>query len=129
MTHYDLVLIDDLRVFLQPAEPFILRTEKAGLEWLESLTVEDSIGQLWLDHDLGEDEHGNATDIMSIVNLLEMRLAFDEAPAIGRVFVHTSNNVGGDQMMAALARRVPTLRVNAKEYLRRGTNRELGIPE
>lgn len=121
MTHFDIVLIDDLRNFKEPALAHILRTEKAGFEWLESLTEEDTIGQLWLDHDLGKDDQGNITDIMSIVNKLEERAFFGSAPQIEHVLVHTSNGVGGKQIMDALGRFFRTTRIpeaEMKNYFR-----------
>lgn len=116
MTHFDIVLIDDLRNFKEPVLAHILRTEKAGFEWLESLTAEDTVGTLFLDHDLGEDEDGNVTDVMSIVNKLEERAFFETAPQIDMIYVHTSNSVGGKQIEAALQRFFRTRRIYAGDH-------------
>lgn len=116
MTHFDIVLIDDLRHFKRPVMAHILRTEKAGFEWLESLTVDDSVGTLFLDHDLGKDEAGKVTDVMSIVNKLEERAYFETAPQIDLIYVHTSNSVGGNKIEAALQRFFHTRRIYAGDH-------------
>jgi hypothetical protein len=116
MTHFDIVLIDDLRSFKNPVMAHVLRTEKDGFEWLESLSSEDTVGELWLDHDLGEDESGNVTSIMSIVNKLEERAYFETAPQIDMIYIHTSNSVGGRSMEAALQRFFRTRKIYAGDH-------------
>lgn len=119
MTNCDVVLIDDIRSFKEGvrANPTVFRTEKAGLNWVSGLTADDAVKELWLDHDLGEDENGSVTSIMSIVHKLEEKVFLDEAPSIGLIVIHTSNPVGGRQIEQALGRHFKTLRVYAGDYL------------
>ena len=116
MQIFDSVLIDDLRSFKEPKSGLILRSEETALSWVSLLQPEDRIMELWLDHDLGEDTSGNPTSIMRVVRKLEELVFLGSAPFIGKVFVHTSNPVGGNQIEAALGRHFPTHRVYAGNY-------------
>lgn len=105
MTNFGIVLIDDLRSFVKPQpDALVLRTLPAALEWLKTLTVHDTIEQLWLDHDLGEDENGEVMEIIPFVNQLEEIAYFRNAPVIDEIIIHTSNGVGARKMIAALDR-------------------------
>jgi len=117
MTDFGIVLIDDLRSFKDPDRAdLVLRTEKEALEWARALTTEDSIAELWFDHDLGVDDTGDVTSVMSIVSVLEELAFFDKTPTIERIFVHTSNPVGGKQIEVALARFFDVRRVYAGDH-------------
>ncbi len=118
MTHYPIVLVDDLRIFLQPvpADAVVLRTLDEALAWLEGVTVEDEIGQLWLDHDLGKNDAGEIIEVKGFVRELEERRFYGTAPAIDQVFVHTSNPEGRRWILPAFQGHYRTLPVDAQEY-------------
>lgn len=119
MTNFGVVVIDDLRSFREGMglhADLVLRTEREALEWAEKLTKDDIIEQLWFDHDLGEDESGNVTSTIPIVNHLEKLAFFDEEPEIHQILVHTSNTVGGNTIVAALKRFYHVTRVDASRY-------------
>lgn len=107
--HYPLVLIDDLRCFLpsvNASHALVIRTLDEAMEWLDGLSEDDTISQLWLDHDLGE-VNGEPVEIMPFINALEERLALDDrAPKIHQVIIHTSNVSGRSRIRAALNGRV-----------------------
>jgi len=116
MTRFDVVLIDDLRSFKERKPATVIRTAAESLSWVETLSPEDSIGELWLDHDLGEDQFGIPTSIMPFVSKLEELAFFDKAPEIEKIWVHTSNPVGGKQIEQALGRFFNTSKVYAGVY-------------
>lgn len=119
MTHYGNVLIDDLRSFLERHEnTLVLRTAEAAEKFLEGLTSDDAIDVLWLDHDLGLNELGEATDVMGFVRTLEERFWNGSAPMIRSIVVHTSNPVGAKNIEAALGRNARTVRVDARDFFR-----------
>lgn len=116
MSNYGNVLIDDLRSFIvEPAETLAIRTAREAEAFLATLTSDDVIGTLWLDHDLGLDERGHATDVMGFVRALEERFWDGSAPRIGNVVIHTSNPVGARNIEAALGRNVRCRRIDARE--------------
>lgn len=117
MTDYSIVLIDDLRSFKSDTDAKVIRTAIESVEWLTGLTADDLVKQLWLDHDLGEDAQGNVTSIMDFVQALEEAAFFERAPQIEEIIVHTSNSVGGRQIIAALERFFTVKRVYAGDYL------------
>jgi hypothetical protein len=93
-----IVLIDDLRSFVDGRDADVARTSTAGLGLLERHR-DERLDELWLDHDLGE-----ADTIWPVVEVLE-RAAFDGHPFdIGIVYVHSANPVGAAKMAQALER-------------------------
>jgi hypothetical protein len=68
-----IILIDDLRSFVDGRSAEVARTSAAGMALLDRYR-DRQLDQLWLDHDLGEDE-----TIWPVVEMLE-RAAFDECP-------------------------------------------------
>lgn len=105
MTNFGIVLIDDLRSFVDSeVEAKVIRTLAESLEWLNTLSFNDTIEQLWLDHDLGEDTEGNVTEIIPFVNALEKMAYFKNAPIIDEIVIHTSNGVGATNISRALER-------------------------
>jgi len=117
MNHYENVLIDDLRSFIrEPAGTTVLRSADAAERFLTSLSEHDSVGTLWLDHDLGLNERDEPTEVMGFVRALEERLFEGSAPAINRVMIHTSNPVGARNIEAALRNKLQCYRVNAGDY-------------
>ncbi|MER5455248.1 cyclic-phosphate processing receiver domain-containing protein [Micromonospora sp. NPDC002389] len=92
------VLVDDLRSFLDGRAAHVARTSRAGIEALERHRGQ-RMDELWLDHDLGEDD-----TIWPVVEVLE-RAAFEEVPFdIGVVYVHSANPAGAGRIMQALRR-------------------------
>lgn len=114
-----ILLIDDLRVFLQPVDATIVRTSAAGLGVLrEADSRGHSWSQIWLDHDLGE-ATGTVDVIGPVVDFLCRRAAEGRPVDVDEILVHTSNSVGGDTMVRTLARSgYRVLRLAAGPYLR-----------
>ncbi|WP_433203962.1 cyclic-phosphate processing receiver domain-containing protein [Dactylosporangium sp. CS-047395] len=96
--HHHVVLIDDLRSFVDGREADVARTSTAGVALLHRYR-DRRIDELWLDHDLGGDD-----TIWPVVELLE-RAAFEETPFdIGIIHVHSANPAGAATMVQALLR-------------------------
>ncbi|MCM0677811.1 hypothetical protein NCC78_24485 [Micromonospora phytophila] len=93
-----IVLVDDLRSFVDGRLAHVARTSAAGVEVLARHRGQ-RLNELWLDHDLGEDD-----TIWPVVEVLE-RAAFEEHPFdIGVVYVHSANPAGAEKIMQALRR-------------------------
>ncbi|MET7808919.1 cyclic-phosphate processing receiver domain-containing protein [Micromonospora chersina] len=93
-----IVLVDDLRSFVDGRMAQVARTSRAGIEALERHRGR-RLDELWLDHDLGEDD-----TIWPVVEVLE-RAAYEERPFnIGVVYVHSANPAGAEKIMQALRR-------------------------
>jgi hypothetical protein len=92
------VLVDDLRSFVDGRAAEVARTSAAGIEVLERYRTRH-LDELWLDHDLGGDD-----TIWPVVELLE-RAAFDGHPFdIGTIFIHSANPPGAAKMLQGLRR-------------------------
>ncbi|WP_425487211.1 cyclic-phosphate processing receiver domain-containing protein [Micromonospora maritima] len=93
-----IVLVDDLRSFVDGRVAHVARTSSAGIAALESYRGR-RLDELWLDHDLGEDD-----TIWPVVEVLE-RAAFERRPFdVGVVYVHSANPAGAEKVMQALRR-------------------------
>jgi hypothetical protein len=93
-----ILLIDDMRSFLDGRAAQVARTSAAGVEALQRLGTE-RLDELWLDHDLGGDD-----TIWPVIELLE-RAAFEGHPFdIGVVYIHSANPAGAARMVQALDR-------------------------
>ncbi|GAB3187147.1 hypothetical protein FHX75_12867 [Micromonospora palomenae] len=93
-----IVLVDDLRSFVDGRVAQVARTSTAGIEALERHRGQ-RLDELWLDHDLGGDD-----TIWPVVEVLE-RAAFEERPFdIGVVYVHSANPAGLAKILQALRR-------------------------
>lgn len=93
-----ILLIDDLRSFVDGREAEVARTSSAGVELLERHRT-DRLDELWLDHDLGGDD-----TIWPVVELLE-RAAFDGHPFdVGAIIIHSANPAGAAKMVQVLRR-------------------------
>jgi hypothetical protein len=92
------ILVDDLRSFIDGRCAEVVRTSAAGLVLLQSCR-DERVDELWLDHDLGEDD-----TIWPVIEVLE-RAAFDGHPLdIGVVYVHSANPSGVAKMAQVLRR-------------------------
>jgi hypothetical protein len=92
------ILVDDLRSFVDGRDAEIARTSAAGVELVERCR-DRRLDELWLDHDLGEDD-----TIWPVIEVLE-RAAFDGQPFdIGVVNVHSANPAGATKMAQVLRR-------------------------
>ena len=112
-----IVLIDDERDFIDaPADVLVFRNSADTLRWLNSLDGSERIDQLWFDHDLGIVE-GDKDSTIPVLRWFEEKCFFGEAPEIGQVIVHTSNNVGGKEIFESMKRYYKTVREFAGDYL------------
>jgi hypothetical protein len=92
------ILIDDLRSFVDGRDAEIARTSAAGVELIERCR-DQRLDELWLDHDLGEDD-----TIWPVVEVLE-RAAFDGQPFdVGLINIHSANPAGAAKMAQVLRR-------------------------
>lgn len=92
------ILIDDLRSFVDGRPAEVARSSAGGVELLRRHRAA-RIDELWLDHDLGGDD-----TIWPVVELLELA-AFEERPFdVGVILVHSANPAGGATMLRALRR-------------------------
>lgn len=93
-----IILIDDLRSFADGRSAEVARTSAAGVALLDRYRSQ-RLDQLWLDHDLGEDD-----TIWPVVEVLE-RAAFQECPFdVGVINIHSANPAGATKMAQALQR-------------------------
>lgn len=92
------VLVDDLRSFADGRGAEVARTSAAGVAVLQRCR-DERVDELWLDHDLGEND-----TIWPVVEVLE-RAAFDGRPIdVGIVYVHSANPIGAAKMAQVLRR-------------------------
>lgn len=92
------VLVDDLRSFTDGRTAEVARTSAAGVAILQRYRGE-RVDELWLDHDLGEDD-----TIWPVVEVLE-HAAFEGHPVdVGVIYVHSANPAGAAKMALALRR-------------------------
>ncbi|AEV85520.1 hypothetical protein ACWT_4498 [Actinoplanes sp. SE50] len=93
-----IVLIDDLRSFVDGRAAEVARSSAAGVALLDRLR-EHRLDELWLDHDLGGED-----TIWPVVAVLE-RAAFEERPFdVGLILIHSANPSGAAKMGQALRR-------------------------
>jgi hypothetical protein len=93
-----IVLVDDLRSFLDDRPAEVARTSAAGVELLGRYQSH-RLDELWLDHDLGDDD-----TIWPVVEVLE-KAAFEGRPFdVGAVIIHSANPAGAARMAQALRR-------------------------
>ena len=93
-----IVLIDDLRSFVDGRTAEVARTSSAGVELLDRHRSH-RLDELWLDHDLGDDD-----TIWPVVEVLE-RAAFEGRPFdVGVVIIHSANPAGAAKMAQVLRR-------------------------
>lgn len=87
-----------LRSFVDGRSADVARTSTAGVELLERCH-DQRLDELWLDHDLGEDD-----TIWPVAEVLE-RAAFDGRPFdVGVINIHSANPAGVAKMAQALRR-------------------------
>ncbi|WBB57198.1 cyclic-phosphate processing receiver domain-containing protein [Verrucosispora sp. WMMD573] len=91
-----IVLVDDLRSFVDGRNAQVARTSVAGVELLGRYR-DRRLDELWLDHDLGGDD-----TIWPVVEVLE-RSAFDKRPFdVGVINVHSANPAGAAKIVQVL---------------------------
>lgn len=90
------ILIDDLRSFVDGRDAEVARTSAAGVECLERCAGQ-RLDELWLDHDLGDED-----TIWPVIEVLE-RAAFHGRPFdVGLINVHSANPAGAIKMAQVL---------------------------
>ena len=93
-----IVLIDDLRSFVDGRSAEVARTSSAGVELLDRHRSH-RLDELWLDHDLGDED-----TIWPVVEVLE-QAAFECRPFdVGVVVIHSANPAGAATMAQPLRR-------------------------
>ena len=109
-----ILLVDDLRDFKDNRECVIARNSSEALTILKQDKFWDEI---WLDHDLGIVEEVGIDNVMRVVDYLSKQ-AFEGNPIeVGLIYVHTSNPVGGKQIMLSLQNfGYNCVRVNAPDF-------------
>ena len=91
-----IALVDDLRSFVDGRRAEVARTSTAGVELLQRYRNR-RLDELWLDHDLGEND-----TIWPVVEVLE-RAAFEDRPFdIGVINVHSANPAGAAKIAQVL---------------------------
>lgn len=105
------LLIDDLRNFVkEPKNLIVCRNSEAALAELRK--ENSAFTSIWLDHDLGGED-----TINPVVDYLCERSTWNNPVDVLTIYVHTSNPVGGDQMMRSLAKYgYLAVRVNADNH-------------
>ena len=106
MSQYFILVIDDERALPVSEIPVLLaRNSRDGLEMLKEFQASGvRLDELWLDHDLGEDDsspYGWDT-IMPVVHWLEELGAAGTPLDVGVIIVHTQNAAAAPAMMDAL---------------------------
>lgn len=90
------ILVDDLRSFVDGRHAEVVRTSAAAVELLGRCR-DQRVEELWLDHDLGGDD-----TIWPVVEVLE-RAVFDDRPFdIGVIYVHSANPAGAAKIAQVL---------------------------
>ncbi|MEV6601655.1 cyclic-phosphate processing receiver domain-containing protein [Actinoplanes sp. NPDC051346] len=93
-----IILVDDLRSFVDGRRAEVARTSLAGVELL-ARHRRHRLDELWLDHDLGERD-----TIWPVVEVLELA-AFEGSPfEVGVINIHSANPAGAAKMAQALRR-------------------------
>lgn len=97
-----IVVVDDERTFQGDDVDVYLRTENEALAWFARWYTADArrpigateawIDELWLDHDLGDEQ-----DVMSVVHFLSSISRGHRLP-IRKILIHTQNPVGAANM-------------------------------
>lgn len=109
-----ILLIDDLRDFQDKRECVIARN---SFEALKILSEDNIWDEIWFDHDLGIVNGHEVDDVMKIVDYLCEKAFNDEPANVDIIYVHTSNPVGGNQIMQSLANYgYNCIRVNASKH-------------
>jgi hypothetical protein len=94
----NIVLVDDLRSFVDGRRAEVAWTSAAGVDLLQRYR-DKWLDELWLDHDLGE-----CDTIWPVVEVLE-RAAFEDRPFdIGVINVHSANPAGAAKITQVLRR-------------------------
>lgn len=105
VTGYRIVVIDDERVPDDVPAGVTLELYRTLAEGTAALKAyhrhHTRVDELWLDHDLGENDEGWDT-IMPLVNWMEEIAVAGDPLRVGFVFVHTSSPPGAMNMLAAL---------------------------
>jgi hypothetical protein len=93
-----IILVDDLRSFVDGRAAEVARTSAAGAELVRRYRGR-RLDELWLDHDLGDDD-----TIWPVVEVLE-RAAFEGDPFdVGIINVHSANPAGAWKIAQVLRR-------------------------
>ena len=95
-TEITVVLVDDLRSFVDGRRAEVARTSAAGVDLLHRYRGQ-RLDELWLDHDLGEDD-----TIWPVVEVLERAAFEDRRFDIGVINVHSANPAGAAKITQVL---------------------------
>ena len=103
MKRWELVIDDDDLVGV-PDQTIHVRTQAEAIAVLKSRRFWDAV---YFDHDLG---HGG--DTMEVAHWLREATASGTAPSIERVYVHSMNPVGAENLYEVLRKLYPTQRIS-----------------
>jgi hypothetical protein len=90
------ILVDDLRSFVDGRSAEVARTSAAGVQLLDRYR-DRRLDELWLDHDLGGDD-----TIWPVVEVLERAAFEDRRFDIGVIYVHSANPAGATKIAQVL---------------------------
>lgn len=100
-----ILLIDDLRNFKPEieleGELIVTRTSAEALAYLEA-NPDAEFASIWFDHDLGMPTEDVIDTTMPVLDHLAYKAFTGEPVDVEMVYVHTSNRVGRDQIVASL---------------------------
>ncbi|MEO3741976.1 cyclic-phosphate processing receiver domain-containing protein [Plantactinospora sp. B5E13] len=91
-----IILVDDLRCFVDGRRAEVARTSAAGVQLLDQYR-DRRLDELWLDHDLGGDD-----TIWPVVEVLERAAFEDRRFDIGVIHVHSANPAGATKVVQVL---------------------------
>ena len=112
------LLVDDERDFRDGVIPpdasvHTCRTSGDAIRFLDSASIDGTrIDQVWLDHDLGDND-----TIMPLIDHIEAMYHEDRLPEIREFVIHTSNPAGRVRMIRALAHIGPVTGVMPSDWL------------
>lgn len=111
----NILLIDDLRIFRHPVEGelHIARNCEEAFAILKA-DEDRTWDEIWFDHDLGM-VNGKEEDTLPVADYLAERAFFGNPVTVHKIYIHTSNNVGGKALVNTLSNYgYPVQRIDAK---------------
>ncbi len=98
------ILVDDERTITIGKPQVTVRSSRDAIDTLTRIWINqwiagaDPIRELWLDHDLGNDD-----DIKPVINMLHLWASSMKPLLVGQIRVHSMNPVGADMAVRYLS--------------------------